>query len=97
MPKRKRQPGRPHGRSPFPSRKRQFRPLGDKYPPRPDLERMDFGEAMRKALNSGPVGSSRELERTEWRCIDCGRQVWYPEVFYNDNRCEQCHQKAQGQ
>ena len=49
---------------------------------------------MHKALTSGPVDTSREP--TEWRCIDCGRQVWYPEIYYNDNRCEQCHEKAQG-
>ena len=95
MPKRKRQPGRPHGRSPSPTRKRQYRPLGDKFPPKPDLEGMSFEEAMNKALNSGPVDTSRDP--TEWRCVDCGRQVWYPEVYYNDKRCEQCHEKAQGQ
>ena len=73
-------------------RKPQYRPLGDKYPPRVDLEGMSFEEAMHKALTSWPVDTSQEP--TEWWCIDCGRQVWYPEIYYNDERCEQCHQKV---
>ena len=95
MPKaRKRKPTRPHGPTPTATRKRQVRPIGNKFPPKVDLGDMTFEEAMHKMLNRGPVDTSQAP--TEWRCIDCGRQVWYPEVYYRDNRCEQCHEQAQG-
>ena len=30
----------------------------------------------------------------EYRCAVCNREVYYPEVLYNDGRCEECHAKA---
>ena len=30
----------------------------------------------------------------EYRCVDCERPVKYPEVLYDDGRCQGCH--AQG-
>ena len=100
MPKaRKRKPARSHGPAPTASRKRQKQPIGDKFPPKPDLghlESLSFEEIMHKAMNtSGPVMDSHT--QTEWRCITCGRLVWYPEVYYRDNRCQQCHQEAKTQ
>ena len=47
---------------------------------------------MHQVLNAGPVDLSKAL--TEWGCVDCGRLVWYPEVYYYDKRCEQCHEKV---
>lgn len=28
---------------------------------------------------------------TEYRCSSCSREVNYPEVLYDDGRCEGCH------
>ena len=29
-----------------------------------------------------------------YRCVDCEREVNYPETLYRDGRCESCHDKA---
>ena len=101
---RKRKPAPPHGPTPTPTRKRVQLPVGrKKYPPRIDLglpvgeqDELDPMEAMsmavRKMFAAGPVEVGPQPN--EYRCITCGRQVWHPEIYYSDKRCEQCHVKA---
>ena len=105
MPKRKRKPRRPDGPTPTRTKKRFVHPIGrDKLPPRIDLglpageqDELDPMEAAailaRTVFAAGPVPPS--TPPTEYRCVTCGRAVYYPEIYYNDNRCEPCHEKAQ--
>lgn len=102
--RRKRKPPPPEGAS-APARKKRVKlPIGrKKLPPRIDLglpigeqDELDPMEAMsilaRKVFAAGDVKIGPQP--TEYRCVSCGRQVWYPEIYYNDKRCEQCHEKA---
>ena len=38
--------------------------------------------------------SSRTIEEREYRCSDCGREVYYPDILHRDNRCSKCHAAA---
>ncbi len=55
------------------------------YPPRIDATPE---EALRAMFNTPP---SATVDSRESRCSDCGREVYYPEVLYRDNRCSECH------
>ena len=70
-------------------RGRPARPL----PPRIDAEPEDIARAMFRL----PADYQWQYENdggAEYRCIDCGREVKYPETLYNDDRCEGCHDAA---
>ena len=66
-------------------KKERGRPMEKKYPPRIDATAEELAQAMFRA---GPV-----VEKV-YTCADCKREVYYPEILYRDNRCEECHQKA---
>ena len=69
-------------------KKERGRPLHRKYPPRIDATPEEIAEAM----FSVPISRIRELEsKTEYRCVDCGEEVNYPDTLYNDGKCETCH------
>lgn len=66
---------------------------GRKYPPRIDATAEEIGQAM-FAL---PADHQWEYEKGEgkvYRCVDCKREVWYPETLYRDGRCEKCKKAA---
>ena len=58
-------------------------------PPRIDAS---AEEIARMVLNTPPPQSWKYLEEmgVTYRCVDCGREVTFPEVMNNDNRCEGC-------
>ena len=67
-------------------RGRPSRPL----PPRIDATPADMARAMFRL----PADYQWDYERNggaEYRCVDCGREVAYPETLHNDARCEECH------
>lgn len=43
-------------------------------------------------LNAGRPG--HQVREEGFYCKDCKRQVGYPEILYDDGRCESCHQSA---
>jgi hypothetical protein len=58
-------------------------------PPRIDASPEEMSRVL---LNAGrPKGP---VKGRDYHCVDCKRQVAYPETLYNDNRCESCHQAA---
>ena len=62
------------------------RPVVRKLPPRIDATPEEIAHVV---LNAGrPRGPVKGLD---YFCVDCKRQVAYPETLYNDNRCESCH------
>ncbi len=51
-------------------------------------------ELAHAVLNAGrPKGP---VVARDYFCVDCARQVAYPETLYNDGRCEECHAAATG-
>jgi len=70
----------------MPRRKKERGRPNKPYPPRIDATPQ---EALR-AMFSGPP-STEVVEREEYRCRDCEREVVYPEVLYRDERCSECH------
>ena len=58
------------------------------YPPRIDATPE---EALRAMFNTPP---STAIEHRESRCSNCGREVYYPDMLYRDNRCSECHAAA---
>ena len=67
-------------------KKERGRPLKHKYPPRIDATPEELVQAM---FNTPHDAVLEEPE--EYRCSDCGREVYYPETLYRDNRCPECH------
>ena len=67
-------------------------------PSRPLPPRIDATpEGMARAMFALPADHQWEYERNggaEYRCVDCGREVNYPETLYNDDRCDECHALA---
>lgn len=61
-----------------------------RYAPRVDAQ----PEEMAKALFSLPADHEWEYEKEggkTYRCMDCEREVAYPETLYRDGRCQECH------
>ena len=57
-------------------------------PPPPRIDALPEAIA-NVVLNAGcPKGP---VSGKAYYCVDCGRQVSYPETLYQDGRCEQCH------
>ena len=70
-------------------KKERGRPLKRPYPPRIDASPEEIANVVLNAKRAPRFGS--EPKRTEYRCADCGQQVYYPETLYQDGRCESCH------
>ena len=70
-------------------KKERGRPMELKYPPRIDATPEELVQAMFRA---GPVKGP--VSGRIYRCADCGREVYYPEILYRDDRCEECHQRS---
>ena len=52
---------------------------------------------MAQAMFRLPADYEWQYEReggAVYRCVECGREVGYPETLYNDDRCEECHAPA---
>ena len=47
-------------------------------------------EIARKFLRTPPPGPALDTSKV-YRCGECQRAVYYPEVLYQDGRCEECH------
>ena len=73
----------------MPRRKKERGRPSKPYPPRIDATPE---EALRAMFNTPP--SSTTVDSRESRCSDCGREVYYPEILYRDNRCSECHAAA---
>ena len=70
-------------------KKERGRPMTLRYAPRIDATPEQIAH---RVLNAGrPKG---KVAAREYRCVDCGREVNYPETLYNDGRCEGCHAAA---
>ena len=70
-------------------KKEMGRPIERMYPPRIDATPEEIAHVV---MNAGrPRG--RIAER-DYFCVDCERQVAYPETLYRDGRCEECHRAA---
>ena len=72
----------------MPRRKKERGRPAKPYPPRVDATPEEVLQAM---FNTPPTTT---VESRESRCSDCGREVYYPEVLYRDNRCSECHAAA---
>lgn len=60
-------------------------------PPSPMPPRIDASpEEIARAVFAAPPDLTVD-DDLEYRCVDCGRIVAYPETLYNDGRCEGCH------
>jgi len=67
----------------MPKQKRERgRPMELKYPPRIDATAEELAQAMFRA---GPMNG--QVVEKVYRCADCGREVYYPEILYRDGRC----------
>ncbi len=58
-------------------------------PPRIDAT----AEEVARVLLNRPVPIG-EVKEQVYRCAVCERPVYFPEVLYNDGRCEDCHTEA---
>ena len=65
------------------------------YPPRVDATPEEIAQAM-FSLPAGHKWEYKEAGRkgTVYRCVDCEREVNYPDTLYRDGRCETCHAAA---
>jgi nitrate reductase cytochrome c-type subunit len=70
-------------------KKKRGRPMERRYPPKIDATPEEVAQVL---LNAGPVKGP--VSGRNYYCVDCKRQVAYPETLYNDNRCAGCHQAA---
>ena len=62
-------------------------------PPRPLPPRIDASpEAIARAFfaSSGEPAAAP----VDYRCLDCGKAVNFPDVLHDDGRCAACHDKA---
>ena len=62
-------------------------------PPQPLPPRIDATaeEVARVLLNRPPSGPEVDVEQI-YTCGVCVRPVHFPEILYNDGRCEECHE-----
>lgn len=70
------------------AKKERGRPITRKYPPRTDATVDELVEAFFRATPGTVIA-----EPTEYRCANCQREVYYPEILYRDGRCEDCTTK----
>ena len=61
------------------------RPMTKGYPPRIDATPEELAQAMFRAPPNLPIDTEKL-----YRCVECGREVNYPETLYRDNRCDGC-------
>jgi hypothetical protein len=47
-------------------------------------------EVARVFMQARPPGPEVDFEQV-YRCRVCERPVYFPEILYNDGRCEECH------
>ena len=74
----------------MPKRKKERgRPMKRHYPPRIDTT----AEEIAQAMFSVPADHQWEYLKAEpeYRCVDCGESVNYPDTLYQDGRCETCY------
>ena len=74
----------------MPRKKRELGRPARGYPPRIDATVDELVEAFFRA----PPGAGVD-EPKVYRCVDCKRAVYYPEILYRDGRCEECHHHNQ--
>lgn len=67
------------------SKKARGRPLTKGYPPRIDATPEELAQAMFR-VSPGLAVDSEKI----YRCVECGREVNYPETLFRDERCEGC-------
>ena len=67
------------------SKKPRGRP-GQGYPPRTEATVDELVDAFFRAPR-GAVVDAPEV----YRCVDCRRAAYYPEILYRDGLCEECH------
>ena len=63
-------------------------------PPNPLPPRIDATaeEIAHVVLNAGrPKGP---VAGRDYHCADCGKQVVWPDILYDDGRCEGCHREV---
>ena len=70
-------------------KKERGRPMKRRYPPRIDATPERIANVVLNAKRPPRFGDAPK--RTEYRCVDCGRTVAYPETLFCDGRCEECH------
>ena len=71
-------------------KKTRGRPLTRLLPPRIDAT----PEEMAKALFALPADHQWRYEQNGdriYRCLNCEREISYPDTLYRDGRCEDCH------
>lgn len=70
---------------------RQRKPRG--RPPRPLPPRID---ASPEDIARVFLGGSQEppAAPVDYRCLDCGKAINFPDVLHDDGRCATCHDKA---
>ncbi len=72
----------------MPRRKKERGRPSKPYPPRIDATPE---EVLRAMFNTRPSPLRDREPPREYRCRDCGREVYWPEILYRDDRCEDCH------
>ena len=60
------------------------------YPPRIDAT---AEEIARVFMRTKPPGPEVDLEKV-YRCVECEREVYWPEILYRDGQCEDCRKAA---
>ncbi len=73
------------------TKKQRGRPLKHVYAPRVDAA----PEEIAKAMFALPADHEWQYEQDGgkvYRCLDCLREVNYPETLYRDGQCEECHE-----
>ena len=60
------------------------------YPPRIDATAEEIAQVFMRAK---PLGPAVDLEKV-YLCVDCERTVEWPEILYNDGRCEDCRNRG---
>ena len=62
------------------------------YPPRIDATADELAEVL---LRAGRPKKDIDGSRV-YRCVECHREVYYPETLYNDGCCPECHTAQTG-
>ena len=65
------------------------RPITVHYPPRIDATPEEIACVL---LSAGSI--TGRVSGRNYYCRDCRRQMAYPEVLYQGDRCEKCHKAA---
>ena len=75
-------------------KKERGRPLKKLYPPRVDATAEEIAQAM-FATRADHDWEYLKSE-PEYRCVDCGREIHYPDTLYRDGHCEACQAAVHG-